>query len=151
MDDQVPDRPLMVRVAAVADATACAALLDVLGYPQNERDVEDRLKRAARSDEGAVFVAQAGEEIVGVISVQCVPLFHTNAPLGRITSLVVAPGFRRCGAGRLLVAEAERFARIKGCTRMEVTSGDHRADAHAFYEGAGYRSDCRRFIKTVPP
>jgi GNAT superfamily N-acetyltransferase len=49
-----------------------------------------------------------------------------------------------------LVAEAEEFAWNNGCSRIEITSGDHRPDAHAFYEAIGYFQDCRRFIKERP-
>ena len=45
---------------------------------------------------------------------------------------------------------AETFAREKGCERMEVTSGNHRQGAHAFYEKAGYeQSPHGRFTKNL--
>jgi GNAT superfamily N-acetyltransferase len=50
--------------------------------------------------------------------------------------------------GRRLVAEAEEYAWNNGCAWIEVTSADHRSDAHAFYEAIGYVQDCRRFVKT---
>jgi hypothetical protein len=36
------------------------------------------------------------------------------------------------------MAAAESFAADHGCVRIEVTSADHRADAHAFYRRRGY-------------
>lgn len=36
------------------------------------------------------------------------------------------------------------------CARIEITSGDHRPDAQAFYEATGYFQDCRRFIRDRP-
>jgi GNAT superfamily N-acetyltransferase len=62
----------------------------------------------------------------------------------------VAPEFKGCGIGKHLVTEAEEFAWENGCARIEITSGEHRADAHAFYEAIGYRQDSRRFIKHCP-
>jgi hypothetical protein len=47
------------------------------------------------------------------------------------------------------VATAEAFAWAAGCKRIEVTSGDHRPEAHAFYRAIGYVEDERRFIKSV--
>lgn len=35
----------------------------------------------------------------------------------------------------------------KDFIKSEVTSGDHRKEAHAFYESCGYARDERRFIK----
>jgi GNAT superfamily N-acetyltransferase len=52
--------------------------------------------------------------------------------------------------GQRLVAEAEAFAWNNGCARIEITSGDHRPDAHAFCEAIGYFQDCRRFVKKRP-
>jgi GNAT superfamily N-acetyltransferase len=66
---------------------------------------------------------------------------------GAITSFVIAPSYRRGGIGRSLVSAVEEFAWDHGCTRAEVTSGDHRSDAHEFYERLGYRPVSRRFIK----
>ncbi|CAA9336555.1 MAG: hypothetical protein AVDCRST_MAG40-2194, partial [uncultured Gemmatimonadaceae bacterium] len=54
------------------------------------------------------------------------------------------------GVGRALVGAVEAFAWAAGCRRVEVTSGDHRPAAHAFYRAAGYREDERRFVKPAP-
>ena len=54
---------------------------------------------------------------------------------------------RQRGVGRALVTAAEEFGWARGCLRLEVTSGDHRPEAQAFYEHLGYQLDCRRFIK----
>ncbi|PYO92644.1 MAG: hypothetical protein DMD58_01460 [Gemmatimonadetes bacterium] len=50
-----------------------------------------------------------------------------------------------------LVAAAEAFAWQRDCRRVEVTSGDHREDAHTFYRALGYEMDERRFIKHRSP
>ncbi|MEZ0275792.1 MAG: GNAT family N-acetyltransferase, partial [Roseimicrobium sp.] len=64
------------------------------------------------------------------------------------TAMAIDPGYQRQGIGTALVGAAEEFARSRGCVRMEVTSGDRREkDAHVFYAGLGYASDCRRFLK----
>jgi GNAT superfamily N-acetyltransferase len=79
-----------------------------------------------------------------------IPLMHADGYLGRVTSLVVAESNRRQGLGRLLLSTAEEYAWSNGCSRMEITSGDHRPDTHAFYEHLGYQVDCRRFIRNRP-
>ena len=139
--------PAVIRRPRRDDAPAVAELLAALGYSSPVALVEQRIAACADSAETAVFVAESGQRVVGVISCHCIPLFHADGSLGRITSLVVAPDYRQRGLGRLLVCAAEEFAWVHGCLRVEVTSGDHRADAHAFYESLGYQLDCRRFIK----
>jgi GNAT superfamily N-acetyltransferase len=139
--------PTLIRSAQRVDAPAVAELLAALGYPSPVEQVVQRIADCEASASTAVFVAEATQRIVGVASFHCIPLFHADGFLGRITSLVVSPDYRQRGIGRLLVAAAEEFARARGCARIEVTSGDHRPDAHAFYEHVGYQLDCRRFIK----
>jgi GNAT superfamily N-acetyltransferase len=137
----------VIRSARPDDALAVAELLAALGYPSPVAHIERRIADCAASTDTGVFVAESVQRVVGLISFHRIPLFHADGFLGRITSLVVAPDYRQRGIGRLLVAAAEKFAWAHGCIRVEVTSGDHRADAHAFYEHLGYQLDCRRFIK----
>lgn len=146
--DNLPEATLaVIRGARRGDAPAVAELLAALGYPSPVEHIERRIADCAGSISTTVLVAGLAETIVGVISIHCIPLFHADGFLGRITSLVVAAEYRQHGIGRLLVAAAEEFGWAHGCTRVEVTSGDHRPDAHAFYERVGYKLDCRRFIK----
>lgn len=140
----------LFRLARVEDAFAVAELLTTLGYPSLAAQAGRRILACADSDGTAVFVAEAAGYVIGVLSFHCIPLFHIDGFLGRITSLVVAPEYRKLGVGRLLVSAAEEFAQAHGCTRIEVTSGEHRTDAHAFYEQLGFRATSRRFVKETP-
>lgn len=74
-------------------------------------------------------------------------------PLGartcRITALAVADSVRRQGVGRRLLREAEQFARQAGAARIELTSAQHREDAHAFYRACGYDCGAMRFVKRL--
>jgi hypothetical protein len=47
----------------------------------------------------------------------------------------------------LLVDAADQLFISSGCIRAEVTSGDQRPEAHAFYQAQGYMPNERRFIK----
>lgn len=146
--DALPSGEIVIRRARSEDAPALAGLLKTLGYPSPAEHVARRLAACAPSTDTAVFVAELVDQVVGALSFHCIPLFHADGFLGRITSLVVASSQRQRGVGRRLVAAGEKFAWAHGCTRIEVTSGDHRPDAHAFYEHLGYHLDCRRFIKS---
>jgi GNAT superfamily N-acetyltransferase len=137
----------VVRSARPGDAVAISELLLELGYPSSTGQVEQRIAANLSSTGTAVFIAESDQRLIGVLSFHCIPLFHADGALGRITSLVVATDYRQRGIGRLLVSAAEEYGWAHGCTRVEVTSGDHRSDAHAFYQRLGYQADCRRFIK----
>ena len=140
---------LTVRHAKIVDAPEIAVCLSALGYGTECNLVSERLASFADSSTDAVFVASASDltSMLGVVSVHLLPLFHTTAPLGRITSLAVNPSTHGKGVGKALVSAAEQWAWGKGAKRMEVTSGDHRPAAHGFYQAVGYSLDERRFIK----
>jgi predicted N-acetyltransferase YhbS len=104
--------------------------------------------RLASQPGTTVFVADDDGAVIGLLCFSNIPLLHVNEGLGRISALVVDSQLKGRGVGRCLVAAAEEFAWNNGCTRIVITSGDHRPDAHAFYEAIGYFQDCRRFIKT---
>ena len=141
-----------VRRAEPADAAEIARCLDALGYGTPASLVRERLARFARSDGDAVFVAggEPGARLLGVASVHVLPLFHAAGYLARLTALAVVEEARGAGVGRALVAAVEAWAWALGARRVEVTSGDHRPAAHAFYQAIGYASDERRFVKHAP-
>ena len=138
-----------IRSAVEADAGAISDLLGQLGYPSSRDQVIGRLS-AHSDDSSVVLVAVSGEAVIGFVSFHRIPLIHEAGSLGRITAMCIASGYRRSGAGRALLAELENRARASGCDRIEVTSGERRAeDAHRFYQSCGYVSDSRRFQKRL--
>jgi GNAT superfamily N-acetyltransferase len=139
----------LARHAKLVDAAEIAGCLSALGYGTTCDLVTERLASFTDSSSDAVFVVSGDDSIslLGVVSVHLLPLFHAAGLLGRITSLAVNPSARGKGVGKVLVSAAEHWAWSKGAQRMEVTSGDHRPAAHAFYQAVGYSLDERRFIK----
>jgi len=55
-----------------------------------------------------------------------------------IHGLIVGEDQRSLGAGALLLEAAEKWARPRGCTAMNVRSNVMRERAHKFYERQGY-------------
>jgi GNAT superfamily N-acetyltransferase len=139
-----------IRAASSDDSKQLAALVEQLGYRAGERFIRDQLALLASRPGTTVFVADDNGAIIGLLCFSIIPLLHVSGGLGRISALVVDSPYKGKGVGRRLVAEAEEFAWNTGCARIEITSGDHRSDAHAFYEAIGYLQDCRRFIKNRP-
>lgn len=139
-----------IRESRLGDAEAIARLIAVLGYGLGVSQVSERLA-ACVNGSSRVFVALNEDKVVvGFLSFHAIPLFHQQAMLGRITAMAVDPMCFRQGIGGSLLKAAEEFAIRVGCTRVEVTSGDHRkGDAHLFYASQGYGSDCRRFLKQL--
>ena len=141
-----------VRPATSDDATRIAELLTELGYPAVADEVAERLAYWLPDQASRLLVAETGGRVVGSISMHAIPYLERTGCWMRIESLVVDSSLRRAGAGRALMAAAERQARAWGCLQIEVTSKRSRADAHAFYRRLGFDDACERsgrFIKEL--
>ncbi|HEV2721294.1 MAG TPA: GNAT family N-acetyltransferase [Thermoanaerobaculia bacterium] len=139
----------MIRDAREDDAAQVAALLGELGYPTTEAQVRARIAALTARDDYTVRVFADADTILGVISLQVHPGLEIDEPIGLITALVVGTKARRRGVARALVEDVLDFARKHGCARVNVGSGLHRADAHAFYEDIGFTRSGIRFRKTL--
>jgi len=140
-----------IRSARAGDAIAVAALVTDLGYPTSAADMTERLAMIARDARYATFVADRAGTVVGVAGVRLGPLYERNGLYGQLMVIGVRSEVQGQGIGHALIAEAERWAREGGAVEMVVHSGEHRGDAHAFYERHGYRNTGRRFIKFFSP
>lgn len=139
--------PLATRPATVADANAIAGLLAELGYPTDPASAAARIARLAEDSGSTVVVAARGGAVCGLATVHLIPLFHREGALARITSFVVQRSAQRSGVGSALLAACEAYARLHGAERIEVTSGDRRAEAHAFYEARGFEREGLRMTR----
>jgi GNAT superfamily N-acetyltransferase len=141
-----------IRRAEPEDAPAIATCLASLGYATSPALVLEKLAALTnRSSDVVLLAVDPSAGVVGVVSIHVLPLFHAPGHVARLTALAVRQDQQGRGVGRALVQAAETFAWQADCHRVEVTSGDHRPGAHAFYEKLGYRVDERRFIKVGPP
>lgn len=138
-----------LRSAMIADADDVARLLTELGYPCEIDDAVERIDAIATNDRQALVLARRDGAVCGLIALD----FMYYLPLGtitcRVTALVVTPTAQGLGIGRQLLKEAERRARSGGASRIELTSGSQRTEAHAFYRACGYKDSSVRFVKQL--
>lgn len=137
-----------VRDAKGADAPFLAELVAELGHEIDKKAVLRNLKLLKKADE-TPLVATLGKRVVGLCGVHRTLTVHRDAPLGRITILVVAKDAQDQGIGRMLVEAAEKWCRKRGCKLIEVTSNDRLPRAHAFYRHMGYERSSIRFFKKL--
>jgi N-acetylglutamate synthase-like GNAT family acetyltransferase len=140
-----------MREATIHDADAIQSLLHELGYPAGPGQVAERLSRLLPDPASSVFVIEDDGGIVGLAAIHVIPLIERDAPVCRLTAIVVSERARRRGTGRLLVKRVEEEARRRGCDRVEVTSSHDREGAHAFYRELGFEDRARRFVKDMGP
>ena len=122
-----------------ADLPSVAALTGALGYSPDVDRLRARFQRIHADAQQVLFVAEHDGAIAGWIHVHPVTHLESDA-YAEIGGLVVDSRHRRLGIGRALVAEAERFAKGQGFTRVRVRSNVKRPEAHAFYPGVGFRA-----------
>ncbi len=140
--------PVEIRAAGPADVEAIRGLLTELGYPVDVALLTERMNRAAAERSIHMFVAERTGAIVGFASLHVLHLIE-RPPLGRLSAVVVAEPARRSGVGLALIGRIEDTASEAGCDRLEVTSGEWREDAHAFYRDLGLEETSKRFIKRL--
>jgi ribosomal protein S18 acetylase RimI-like enzyme len=137
-----------VRPAETADADRVLELMEGLTRPAVERDPEpqrDVFLRHLRADDAYVFVADDDGEIAGAISLWIRPRLNWTTPEGWIPDLYVDPRFRQRGAARALLDACAEAARQRGCHRLVLESGHHRAEAHRLYEAYGFEDFGRAY------
>jgi GNAT superfamily N-acetyltransferase len=141
--------PVVLRRTTGADAKHVEPLLGELGYPSRAIDIRDRLRRSLRSDGSCFLLAQSASEVVGLLSAELVPYFPSGSTICRVTGLVVSAHHRGQGVGEELLAGAADFARKHHCSGIEITSAEHRLDAHRFYQRLGFSRTSFRFFRAL--
>ncbi|HUP67001.1 MAG TPA: GNAT family N-acetyltransferase [Sphingomicrobium sp.] len=143
-----PEPVLAIREAKPADARAISQLIDYLGHPLAEKHVKKNLTALSKLKQ-LPLVATLNKQVVALCGLSLMATVHRDAPVGRISTLVVSKEAQGGGIGRMLVEEAEKRLKKAGCKILEVTSNDRRPAAHAFYRHLGYERTSLRFMKTL--
>ena len=129
---------LWIRRVRSGDVERVAELSTQLGYPATVRETRGRLKAVMKDREAACFVAESREDgVIGWIHVSVTPLVEVERR-AEVNGLVVDEKVRSRGAGAMLLAAGEKWARGKGCKGMSVRSNVLRERAHGFYLRNGY-------------
>jgi GNAT superfamily N-acetyltransferase len=127
----------IVRAAVPSDLEALVALCGVLGYPAEAAEIRARLAGIQGSAADVLLVAEHDQAVAGWLQAH-VSWVLESGHRAEIVGLVVAPDSRRLGAGRLLVAAAERWAEDLGAATITVRSSTQRVESHRFYPAIGY-------------
>jgi ribosomal protein S18 acetylase RimI-like enzyme len=111
-------------------------------------DTREEVLKLLAEPAAILLVAEAEGQLVGTV------IGGWDGWRGNIYRLAVAPGYRRRGLARLLVAEADRSLHRMGARRITaLVEGDH-PWATDFWDSlatSGYRYDegMRRYVKTL--
>jgi len=150
---------IVIRLGSDADLEAVLALAPRLAVgvaPWRDRAeavaagrrwLEGSLAAAARGD-GAVFVAAAADQVLGVITIG--PSTHfTGERDGYIGELAVAEHASRQGIGRALIDAADAWAREHGLAHLTLHTGARNDGARAFYAALGFEVEEVRLTRPL--
>lgn len=94
-----------------------------------------------------IYVATDGERIVGTFALIMVGgLAHSARPSFIVEDVVVAPGMRGRGIGRLMMVFARQECASAQAYKLVLSSHLQRDAAHQFYEGLGFRKHGYSFL-----
>jgi GNAT superfamily N-acetyltransferase len=105
-------------------------------------------KYAVHDRDADVLLALEGNRIVGLASVYADILSIRYGPRCWLQDLVVTASHRGRAIGAQLIDAATEWARERGCTHLELSSGEGRKDAHRFYRSQGM-SQSYNFAKEI--
>ena len=117
------------------------------GVPREESYINELIAKP----DAAVFVAEAGTGVVGllVVKIHSTPDVSILVPLDYVVidTIVVTTDARRRGVGRALMVQAEAWARAQGLDRIELNVFEFNEGAINLYHGLGYATLSRRMVK----
>jgi GNAT superfamily N-acetyltransferase len=130
---------MRIRAMQREDCGTVATLSYDLGYPSGAQEIEKRFDAVIDGGDAAILVAEADDgNVIGWLHVHGRRLIESD-PHAEIGGLVVSPSARRSGAGRMLVAGAESWAREQGYRVLTLRSNTSRTEARPFYERIGFK------------
>jgi GNAT superfamily N-acetyltransferase len=126
-----------VRPARVEDAQEIARLSGELGYATPAEVMRERLAALMPHPDHRITVLDNGDGLLGWVASERRRILEAGERI-EIIGLVVDARCRGMGLGRVLVTEAEYWARQLGFDAVSVRSNVLRDSSHPFYERMGY-------------
>ena len=141
----------MIRTIQLTDAKAIRDISEVsLGYKTTEAVTKLQIEKLLQNTEHFIRVYEddATHTVAGFIHAEAYQLLY-NKPGFNILGLAVLPEYQHRGIGKQLLQAAEAEAAARNYRFIRLNSGEHRMEAHTFYEHCGYTCTKlqKRFIK----
>lgn len=129
----------VVRPATIEDVERINSLCHQLGYPISQEYVHRFLEKVPHQEDHAFFVAELRDgEVIGWVHMYILPLVIVER-CAEIGGIIVDDRYRQRGIGRLLISQAEIWARERDCRLMRIRSRIEREYAHAIYKEIGFK------------
>ena len=147
---------ITVRIATKVDIPQCALLLGVLFGQEHEFTPDGSIQErgldmiVGNPSVGTVFVCDLDGVIVGMVSLLSTVSTALGSKVALMEDMVVLPGFRGRGIGKMLVDYACHWAVDHGFGRLTLLTDADNETAHRFYAARGFaRSEMVVFRKML--
>ena len=141
---------ISVRQATPDDLDAIVMLLGELHDPSRASADAEAWKAMLAQTGRTILLAERDGDPVGTADLWIAPtLLNGAVPRAFVNYVAVLSAARRSGVGRELMEDAHRRAADAGCGDVVLISGDHRPEAHRFYDALGYERCAVGFRKQL--
>ena len=139
-----PPLGVTIRPVQAADFHAATRLVAEIGVsrspaPERMQALERSFGELTARRADASLVAQEGERVIGICTLELRETLRTESPEAWIPELVVTEPARGRGIGAALLDSAMREAQRQGARSMTLESGPMREVALALYRSRGFR------------
>jgi ribosomal protein S18 acetylase RimI-like enzyme len=135
-----------IRSATAADVDAVLAVwAESRSTAARTPDDPEAVERLLERDPGALLVADAGGQVVGVLTA------GWDGWRGNVYRLAVLPSHRQQGIARRLVDAGHERLRAQGARRVTALVGGEEGAAHRLWRALGYQRDefVHRFVRNL--
>ena len=135
--------PIAIRQASRADITALVGLLQQLFSIEQDFQPDPNkqycgLELLLESDLAQVFVAECGNRIVGMLTVQILISTAQGGPVGLVEDVVVDAASRGQGIGGVLLEHLRQWSQQQGLSRLQLLADRGNVRALEFYQKQGW-------------
>lgn len=132
-----------IRQAVIGDLPAIQRLYAETGLddglPLSQAAAEDMFRRFQSYPFYKLWVAEAGDHIVGTYALLVMDnIAHEAKPLAVIEQVAVSERSQGSGVGTAMMHHARDIAEAAGCYKLMLSSNVKRTKAHDFYDKLGF-------------
>ena len=131
-----------IRLAKFEDKEHCSELLNVLSEASpNSNDIFDSgiFNDLISNKRGSLLIAEEEGKVLGMVSISFNLALRYNGEYCQLEELVVHKEARGKNVGGLLVEEALKLAKNRGCKEFGLYLLESTKHNHSFYEKYGFR------------
>lgn len=127
-----------IRECRIDDAfDICEINRNDLGYSFSTNETVKNLSVILQKESDKVFVAIADGKVAGYVHANIYELIYSPKRVN-IMGIAVSSGYRKQGIGKALISKVEAWAKENDAKGIRLVSGEHRKEAHCFYQGVGF-------------